>query len=184
MTWLQSVVLLSCAGLALLHAALIDLRGPLTTVSSPPDRQRGTWFLVAAGFGALALDERFALHERLRDRVLAPRGIRLPFADWMAPGDFILLAVLVVGLFTLPALYRQLRADMTAVWLFGAGLALTVTALLADSFDPAQMSLAVERLEQTLEECVELCAALSYLTALLLPLLTRLAAPTIPVAED
>lgn len=177
MTWLQSVVLLGCAGLALLHAALIDLRGPPAAVSAPPGRQRGTWFLVAAGFGALALDERFALHERLRDRVLAPRGVRVPFANWMAPGDFVLLAVLLVGLFALPALYRQLRGDRTAVVLFGMGLLLTVTALLADSFDPAKMGLAAERLEQTLEECVELCAALSYLSALLLPLLTRFAAP-------
>ena len=175
MTWLQSVVLLGCAGLALLQAALIDLRGPLPTASASPGRQRGTWLLVAAGFTALALDERFALHERVRDRVLAPRGVRLPFADWMAPGDFILLAVLVAGLFALPALYRQLRADRTALVLFGVGLALTASALLADSYDPARMSLPAERLEQTLEECVELGAALSYLTALLLALLTRLA---------
>jgi len=180
MTWLQSVVLLGCASLALLHAALIDLQGPVPSVAAAPGRQRGLWFLIAAGFGELALDERFAMHERLRDRVLAPRNIRVPFADWMAPGDFILLAVLLVGLFALPALYRQLRADRTGVVLFGLGLLFTVTALLADSFDPAQMSLAVERLEQTLEECVELCAGLSYLTALLLPLLTRLAAPESP----
>jgi hypothetical protein len=177
MTWLQSVVLLGCAGLALLHAALVDLRGPVASVSAPPGRQRGTWLLVAAGFGALALDERFALHERIRDRILAPHGIRVPFADWMAPGDFILLAVLVVGLFALPALYRQLRSDRTALRLFGLGLLLTVTALTADSFDPAKMGLDVERLEQTLEECVELCAALCYLTALLLPLLSRFAQP-------
>lgn len=183
MTWLQSVVLIGCAGLALLHAALIDLRGPVPDVRATPGRQRGTWLLVAAGFGALALDERFALHERLRDRVLAPRGIRLPFADWMAPGDFILLAVLSVGLFALPALYRQLRADRTALRLFGLGLSLTVAALLADSFDPAKMSLGVERLEQTLEECVELCAALSYLTALLLPLLARFTPPDTPLSD-
>ncbi len=54
--------------------------------------------------------------------------------------------------------------------LFGLGLGLTLTALLADSYDPARMSLPTERLEQTLEECVELSAALSYLSALLLPL--------------
>jgi len=180
MTWLQSVVLLGCAALALLHAALIDLRGALTTVTAPPGRQRGIWFLVAIGFSALAFDERFALHERLRDRVLAPQDIRLPFADWMAPGDFVLLAVLLLGLFTLPALYRQLRRDRPAVLLFGAGLLLTATALLADSFDPDRMSLAVERLEQTLEECVELAAALSFLTGLLLSLLARFAEPAPP----
>ncbi len=183
MTWLQSVVLLGCAGLALLHAALIDLRGPVAEVRATPGRQRGIWLLVAVGFGALSLDERFALHERLRDRVLAPRGIRVPFADWMAPGDFILLAVLAGGLFALPALYRQLRGDRTALGLFGLGLSLTLAALLADSFDPARMSLAVERLEQTLEECVELCAALSYLAALLLPLLTRFAQPDPSLGE-
>jgi hypothetical protein len=180
MTWLQSVVLLGCAASALLHAALIDLRGPLPTVPSSPGRQRAVWFLVSAGFGALALDERFALHERLRDRVLAPHDVRLPFADWMAPGDFVLLAVLLVGLLTLPGLYRQLRSDRPALVLFALGLALTVTALLADSYDPNRMPQAAERLEQTLEECVELAAALSFLTGLFLPLLTRLASAVEP----
>ncbi len=64
-----------------------------------------------------------------------------------------------------------------------AGLTLTVTALLADSYDPDRMNLATERLEQTLEECVELAAALSYLSALLLPLFTRLA-ESAPEFED
>ena len=34
--------------------------------------------LGVVGFLALALDERFALHERVRDGILAPRDVRLP----------------------------------------------------------------------------------------------------------
>ena len=55
---------------------------------TPAGRQgpRGRpWQLPAVGFAAPAVDERFAPHEQLRDGVLAPRGISVPFLPWVAP---------------------------------------------------------------------------------------------------
>ncbi len=66
-------------------------RGAATT-------ERRPWQLLAVGFAAPAVDERFALHERLRDAVLAPRGISVPFLPWVAPGDFLVMLIAVTRL--------------------------------------------------------------------------------------
>ncbi len=49
--------------------------------------------------------------------------------------------------------------------LFVVGVGLAVLAVGMDSVDPARMGLDVERLEQTLEECVELASGLAFLGA-------------------
>jgi hypothetical protein len=160
MTWLQSVVLvLTAVGAAL-----------LTTVTG--DRR---WVVLAVGFGALALDERFALHERIRDSVLAPRDVTLSFLPWVGPGDFLILVVGVVGLALLPWVARGFAGDRAATVALVLGTLLAVTAIGADSVDPARWSVTAERWEQTLEECVELAAGLALATAVWLRLLGALA---------
>lgn len=75
MTWLQSVVLVLAAAAALLVAVLLRMRHAERGARAP-------WLVLALGFAGLAVDERFALHERIRDGLLAPRGIRLPLLPW------------------------------------------------------------------------------------------------------
>src|SRR5918995_4015904 len=76
MTWLQSVVLVLAAAGSMLIAYVLRLSGT---------RRVTAWWVLAAGFGGLAFDERFAIHERVRDGVLAPRDITVPFLPWVAP---------------------------------------------------------------------------------------------------
>lgn len=64
------------------------------------------WWLLAGAFLFFAMDDRFAIHERIRDHLLAPRGIRVPFLPWIGPGDFILLLYALIGLALLPRLLR------------------------------------------------------------------------------
>lgn len=167
MTWLQSVVLVLASAAALLLAVLLRLRGDTTT-------ERRPWQVLALGFAALAVDERFALHERVRDGVLAPRGISVPFLPWVAPGDFLVLVIGVVGLAVLPLVLRGLKGDLTARRLFLLGVGLAAVAVGADSIDPAAWSLETERVQQSLEEVVELAAGLCLLGAVLLRLLSTL----------
>ena len=159
MTWLQSVVLVVAAT----GAALLGL-----------SRCGRTWYVLSAGLTGLAVDERFALHERLRDGVLAPRGVTVPFLPWVAAGDFLLLGCAVAGLAVLPRVIRVLRADRLALRALLVGVALAAVAVGADSIDPSTWTPAQERVQQTLEECVELASGLSLLTAVLLRLLGRL----------
>lgn len=171
MTWIQTVLLMLAAAASALVAVLGRLRG----------WSRGTravHWLLAAGLVYLALDDRFAVHERIRDRILAPRDIRIPGLSWLAPGDFQMLLVAVAGLIFLPFVLRAMRADRMALVLFCLGALTAAIAIGMDAIDPATMPLTVERLEQTLEECLELIADALFLAALgvrLLGLLGELA---------
>lgn len=168
MTWLQSVVLVLAAAASLVVAALLRLRGRLRA-------QRRPWAVLAAGFGALAVDERFALHERVRDGVLAPRDVRLPLLTWIAPGDFLVLLMALGGLVLVPLVLRALADDRAARRLLAAGIALAAVAVGVDSVDPSTWTVEAERLQQSLEEVVELAAGLCLLGAVVLRLLGLMA---------
>jgi hypothetical protein len=176
MTWLQSVVLVLSAAAALTAATVLGLL-------SASRRERLPWLVLTAGFLALAFDERFAIHERVRDNVLAPRGVRVPFLPWVAPGDFLVMTVALAGLMLLPLLLRALAPDRTARVLFLVGAGLACVAVGVDSIDPATWSIEAERLQQSLEEVVELAAGLCLLGAVVLRLLTMLAPTPLPAAE-
>jgi hypothetical protein len=158
MTWLQSVALmLAAAGSAVIFLRL-RLRGE-------PLRMTRAWLVLAVGFTALAFDERFALHERARDGVLAPRDISLPFLPWVGDGDFLLLGVALVGLLLLPMVLRAIRVDPGARVALLVGVAVSVLAVGIDSIDPDTWTVQEERLQQTLEEVLELWAGLCFLAA-------------------
>jgi hypothetical protein len=169
MTWLQSVVLVLAAVGAGLVAHVLTLLDRGTDGTAPAGAR--TWLLLAAGFGALAIDERFALHERARDGVLAPRGITVPFLPWVAPGDFLILAVAAVGLAVLPMVWRALRPDPAAGRALVLGVVLSMLAVASDSVDPSTWSVDGERIQQSLEEVVELAGGLALLAAVWLRLL-------------
>jgi len=175
MTWLQSVTLVLAATGAVLIAHVVALGGT--------PRNAGALRLLAAGLAALAVDERFALHERLRDGVLAPRDVTVPFLPWVGPGDFLLLAVGLVGLAVLPLVWRAIGPDVGARRALLVGVALAAVAVGMDSIDPSLWTVSAERVQQTTEEIIELAGALALLCAVglrLLGLLDTVAAGTSP----
>lgn len=182
MTWLQSVTLVLAAGGCALLGWLAPRFAAHLTGTDAPAGARSTWLLLGAGFGGLALDERFALHERVRDGYLAPRGVSVPFLPWVAPGDFLVLLVAVAGLAFLPRVVRAFTGDRLALGTLIAGVGLAVVAVGLDSVDPATWTLAAERLEQTLEECIELASGLALLAAVVLRL-TGLVAAALPLGR-
>lgn len=173
MTFVQSLLLFSGA----IFAALLAI---VATIEARPRAERVVWSLTALGFLYLTADERFALHERLRDNVLADLGVALP---WGSPGDYVLVVFLAGSLLVLPRLVRLLRRNPPALPFFGAGILLTVVAIAADTVDPTAMSVDVERVEQTLEEVVEALAASLLAAGLFLTLTARLAVLGTPGAS-
>lgn len=165
MTWLQSVALVLAAALSLLVGYTLGHVG---------ERPAGPWWLLSAGFAALAVDERFAVHERIRDSVLAPRGIAVPFLPWVAPGDFLLLAVGVAGLALLPFVWRAFSLEPAARGPLIIGVLLASMAVAMDSIDPSTWTTDAERLEQTLEEVIEFGSGLALLASVTLCLLALL----------
>lgn len=160
MTWMQSVLMVLSAFLAGTTGAHAWLR----------HRPRPEWLpflLLTVGFGWLALDERFTIHERLRDNILAPRDVRIPFLPWMGAGDFLLPIYAIAGLVVLRLVLRALAGDRRSRGLFLAGVALAALVVGVDSFDPDRITLTVERYEQSAEEIVELSSATLFFLALL-----------------
>ncbi len=179
MTWFQSVVLVLAGGVCLVLALTVRL-GPAASRAGAGR----TWLALGLALWVLALDERFAVHERVRDRVLAPRDVRLPLATWIGPGDFLLLGVAVIGLLVLPRVLTGLRPDRAALRVFVLGVVLAAVAVGMDSVDPDRLGLTAERWEQTLEECVELTAGLCFLAALSLRLVGVLGRAQTSAAVD
>lgn len=162
MTWLQSVTLVLAAAGSMLVGYILRLSGAGDLTA---------WKVLAAGCAALAFDERFAIHERVRDGVLAPRGVAIPFLPWVAPGDFLLLAVGLVGLALLPMVWRAMRTDRGASHALLLAVGLAVVAVGMDSVDPSTWTIQAERVEQTAEEAIEFASGLAFLAAVALRLL-------------
>lgn len=180
MTWLQSTGLLLAAAAALLLAHTLQLFG----LDERSDVV--TWRLLAMGMAALAVDERFALHERLRDGVLAPSDVTVGFLPWVAPGDFLLLVIAVVGLALLPRFQRALDDDRGARRALLLAVVLSAIAVGMDSINPSSWTVAAERLEQTVEEVIELGGTLALLATVALRMLgiLDLAAPPTPTGPS
>lgn len=155
MTWLQSMLLMASALVASLCLLLSYAR----------DGCWREWLVLSTGFAYLALDERFAIHERIRDNILAPAEIRLPIFFWTKYGDFLLLCFMVIGLALLPRLIRVYRDEPRARQLFFAAVGIAALAVIMDSVDYDAYSLQIRRLEQFWEEVFEMTAMLGFLAA-------------------
>jgi hypothetical protein len=157
MTWMESIILFTIG--------LTGLTGAAAAYLEEDDASARRWFLLGAAFLVMSLDERFALHERVRDRILAPRGIHLFPFFWTAPGDFVLLLEALVGVATLPFFWPLFKERPAARrCLYGAVLA-SLSAVLMDSVDIKPWPAAGQRLEQFWEEILETAGMLLFLNA-------------------
>ncbi len=120
------------------------------------------WWLLGAAFLYLGLDDRFALHERVRDHLLAPAGLRIPGLP-IAPGDFILLMYAFAGLVMVWKGRSLWQARAATRFWFVAGVAVSAVAVLMDAYDIHLFSIPAQRLEQTLEEICELIGQTCFL---------------------
>jgi uncharacterized protein with PQ loop repeat len=120
------------------------------------------WLVLGSSFFWFALDDRFAIHERIRDSFLAPKGVVIPFLP-IAPGDFILPFYMAVGLLTLKWLLPIFQENKTIRNRFLAGIAVSALVITVDAYDIHRLDMNAERLEQTVEEVGELIAQTLFL---------------------
>jgi hypothetical protein len=159
MTTLQVTVMYTIAIVAWAIAGLHYLR--VNTTKSL------RWSVFGCGFFWLALDDRFAIHERIRDKILAPRNVSIPFLP-VAAGDIILPIYMIVGLLLLKWLLPIFRESKTVRNRFIAGVVIAALMVVVDAYDIHRQSMNIERLEQTIEEILELIAQILFLQATLL----------------
>ena len=107
MTWLESMLLYTVTLLAFAIAGVEFL-----TSSA---KKTVLWSLYGVGFLFLTLDERFALHERVRDSILIPNNIHPDLFFWTSPGDYILVILALFALALAPVYYRLFAERKTAL---------------------------------------------------------------------
>jgi hypothetical protein len=154
MTTLQVAIMYTIALVAWANAGLQHLRFNAAKSSR--------WLVLGCSFFWLALDDRFAIHERIRDSFLAPRHVAIPFLP-IAAGDFVLLFYMAVGLLTLKWLLPIFRETKTIRNRFLAGIAVSALVITVDAYDIHRLDINAERLEQTVEEVFELVAQTLFL---------------------
>ena len=134
--WLSSV---QCVAIAMLAWANYVVHRALHSVRTPGlFAHAWVWWIFAAGFLLASLDERFDLHEMLRDQLLVPAElfIELP---WIVPGDVGLWFAFVVGLPFAMLLLEELRRWPPALALFASAVMLTLPVIMIDSFSDATL---------------------------------------------
>ena len=143
MTWVQSVTMMLAAFLASAMLVRTWLAG----------RSAWVWAVVACGFLALAIDDQFYIHERVRDDLLSGAPRPLP---WAPVGDVVLPfgAVRALTIWVI----RAMRTDPGARRAFLVGSSVGLIALGADTIDPDPWSDSTLLAEQTVEEIVEFVA--------------------------
>ena len=152
LAWLHSLMLYTVA----LFSFIIYWRQTNTLQQSASS----FWVVLGFGFLSLSFDERFALHERIRDGFLAPREIKLQLFPWTNPGDFLLLlalfaaaAIIIIYRKTVWIELTSLKRSYTKYFKLAALFA--VTSVLADSIPFEHISIHTLYVMQVVEEIFE-----------------------------
>lgn len=129
------------------------------------------WLALAFGFVILGLDERFDIHEALRDNFFRPAGL---FVDvpYVISGDVGLYLFFVIGVLLSPLLWGELGRWPPSRTCFSAALVLTLLVVIIDSLKDSAMRdwPYVQFWNYTFEEVGEVWAQLLFLLAFLLVL--------------
>ncbi len=171
--WFSSVQLLLIGGVAYLN--YLTCNASTESEASGASRYRWAWALVALGFLLFALDERFNIHEALRDELFRPAGVFVGIS-WLIDGDVGLYVFLLVGLAVAPFLLRDLRRPPLGLLLFITALFLTLPTIIIDSLRDRVLQDWEYRLfwDYTFEEVGEIWAQLLFLCSFLVVLHGRL----------
>jgi hypothetical protein len=155
LAWLQSAFLL-IIGIVLLQTAAVRKkrdRDSITRRLSILDSQVSDW-ICGAGFVFLSLDERFQFHERLRDYYnYILKGERI--VPWVERGNYALIAYGLAGLFFAFTIIKNDR-HLKSIWCFVIGCGTALLAISMDAFTSPALPLAGFRLEQFIEELLEM----------------------------
>ena len=171
-TWFSSIqlVFVGLMAYAIFHAS--GLLADLAEQVRPP--RRWIWLVFAVGFIFLSIDERFELHELLREDAMRPAAL-FTGIPWMRDGDIGLVLYLCVGVAFALVLMQQLRRHRLALWLFLGAIAVSAAIVVVD--------IVPEEMVQTwpwpmfwnsvFEEAGELCGQLLFLLSFTLFLLAQ-----------
>jgi len=149
----------------LLLSALAGAAGFVISLKAGDRRDALSFFIVFLGFLYLGFDEKFAVHEFIRDHYLVQSGFKIPFITWTAPGDYILISFFLLGLITMPFLWNVIKKSRGSVIFSILAVLFAGTAIVIDSLDMEKAGNSLFRLEQFCEELCETTAMILFLNA-------------------
>ncbi len=179
-TWFSSVQLLLIGMVAWLNREVAVLAQRLGGEGEGRIRA-WIWWIFMLGFFFLSLDERFRIHEQVRDQILKPDGLFVGL-EYLRPGDVGLYFYLAVGLFFTGFLLAELRRYPWSLAFFVAALLLTLSVAVVDSLPERLMEgwswrrFMTSAFEEVGENTAQLLFLLSF-TTVLHGRLRRLGAP-------
>jgi hypothetical protein len=165
LTWFSSVQLLMI-GVVCLSLVLVEgIRNAARTTC-------GLWAALGAAFGFLSLDERFQIHERLREIVFKPHQIGTEIPG-VGAGDFLPLLYAAAGLAISWFIWREMARNPIArsflvVALFFAALSVVIDVQPINTLD-----IMAARREQFFEEIFETLGQMGFLCSFLMQLAAR-----------
>ncbi len=157
LTWFSStqLVLVSCMALLIAVQLRRHARGQ-------KKRDAVLWVMYSLAFAVLALDERFSLHEKIRDRWLNPNGLAQEIPG-IGPGEIVLLSVAVVGIAFF--WFTKRIFEPRARYFFYVAIGVTLVALIIDAQGFEDQSLPTVRAMQFTEEILETIGEMFFLMA-------------------
>lgn len=129
--WFSSVqlVILGVIGLSVFFVTRFERTG-----ESDPTPAAWPWLVVSVGFFFLSFDEKFQIHETVREEWLKPAGIATGIPG-LKSGDIVLLGYAVAGVFLTFKLVQDLRRHRRSLILFVAALFVIGVAATQDSLN-------------------------------------------------
>ncbi len=172
-SWFSSVQLLLIGIVAYGNYELFGLLRRFAGAGAGP--RQWIWLVFALGFIILGLDERFGIHEALRDHVFRQAGLFVG-SPYLIAGDGGLYLFFCIGLVFTPFLVGELRRWPPSSLLFAAALVLTLATIVIDSLKGSAMRDWPFRLfwDYAFEEVGEIWAQLLFMLSFLIVLHGRL----------
>lgn len=173
LTWVESLILFSCSLVTFFNFLFLKKQSVKLPI---------IWLLLSCVFMYLSLDERFMIHEGIREKILKPNHIQFNFLFWVEKGDYVLFVFMAAGISLLPFILKELRSNKSAFLFYITGMIFSAFAVLTDSIDLHGKNLQMQFLIQYAEEMLETSGMLCFLnsfTAKFFEILTSIAGRTL-----
>ncbi len=154
--WLDTFLLFSCCVITAINLFFSFKKNRKINIA---------WLILSIGFLYLTLDERFAIHESIRENILKPQNVKIDILFWVEKGDYVLIFLAIIGLMLTPIIIKEIRNNKKALIYFVIAIIFSLLAIGDDSIDLKGLDIGLQKLLQYIEEVCEAFGMLFYLNA-------------------
>lgn len=136
LTWLSSVNLILIGIFCLIGFMITELNSPVV-LKKPIFSFIHRYIIGAMGLGFLflALDEKFQIHEKLREKVFIPNEVGTDIPG-IGAGDFLHVIIAIVGLGMTYFIYQRIKISKISLGFYGAAVFMALISVITDATSP------------------------------------------------